>query len=494
MAPSKRKPPRKRTPDQGKLVIRRARPSDKDAILEVSNSIWGGEDYLPLVWDRWMADRDGAFLVVTYDGKPIGSSKITLLAPGEVWLEGLRLHTSFHGRGLSHRIHKATFREAARLKPRSVRYSTWIGNEASRHIAEKYGFWLVAATTWMWGSVRRRAPLRSRLATAQDVDALVDYIRRSECYEATSGLSGVGWKFPELNLRRIKRLISRGHALILPRRGRIRAAALIDIGVIDNDVCLGFVNGSDEDIATLARDVLSIAKETGRDEASAMLPQGRIAEAVFRAGFDKDAPLQAVVYELGARGQKSGEESREELLSRTFRMSESEMADTITEMLMDRAPAKLARQNVRDFVMRHVLPDTTRRLTASLLGLSEGLGQNDVRLVLRAIVMHLHTRHGLSGDAVDIGSKSVTVKYRGKRLAHIRCSRTSLSMKLGPGFGPCFAPGLRLPVGELRFVESSRDGARGNYESVVLTLTERNHTSGAIRAVDMIMKSASKRR
>ena len=494
MAPTKRKPSRRHTPVQGKLVIRRARPSDKDAILEVSSSIWGGEDYLPLVWDRWMADRDGAFLVVTHDGKPIGSSKITLLAPGEVWLEGLRLHTSFHGRGLSHRIHSATFREASRLKPRSVRYSTWIGNEASRHIAEKYGFWLVAVTTWMWGSVGRRSPLRSRLATAHDIDELVDYIRQSECYESASGLAGVGWKFPELNLRRIKRLVSRGQALVLPQRGRIRAAALFDIGVIDNDVCLGFADGSDDDIATLARDVLSIARETGRDEASAMLPEGRIAETVFRAGFDKEAPLQAVVYELGARGQKSGEEPREELLSRTFRMSESEIADTITEMLMDRAPAKLVRQNVRDFVMRRVLPDTMRNLTTSLLRLSEGLGQNEVRLVLRAIVMHLHTRYGLSGDAVDIGPRSVTVKHRGKRLVHIRCAKTSLSMRLGPGFGSCFAPGLKLPVGRLKFVESSRDGAGGSYESVVLTLTEKNHAAGALRAVDIIMKSAAKRR
>ncbi|MCK4679512.1 GNAT family N-acetyltransferase, partial [bacterium] len=117
----------------------------------MSKHIWGGHDYMPLVWDRWLAEKKGALLTVTVDGRPVGTSKVSLLAPGEVWLEGLRLHPDHHGLGLSKRIHRATFREAAKLNPRTVRYSTWIGNEASRRIAEKNDFWQIARTGWMWG-------------------------------------------------------------------------------------------------------------------------------------------------------------------------------------------------------------------------------------------------------------------------------------------------------------------------------------------------------
>lgn len=477
---------------------------DRETILEMSRSIWGGNDYLPAVWDRWVADRDGVLLTVTLDGKPVGCSKITLLSPGEVWLEGLRLHPVLHGQGLSHRIHAATFREALRLKPRSIRYSTWIGNEASRHIAETHGFWMVAQTSWMWGEAARRR-LRSRRAEAADTETLFKFIGHSECYRAMSGLAAVGWKFPELTKRRLGRLIREGLALIYPRQGAIEAAALLDAGQIDNDLCLGFVDGPDSRIALLARDALAVGAASGRTEVSAMLPEGRISAVVRQAGFDSEIPMQGVVYELGARGvcgpgmanleatahRRTKEDDREELedvLARVFRANEYEAAECVAELLAQRTPLPLNRQNVRDFVLRKILPDTTRQLMSAVLNLSNGLRQNDVRLVLRAVVMHLHSAYGLSGDAMTVGPRSVSVRLMGRRIVHIRCARTSLTMTLGPGFGPCFPPNLN--VAGLVLDEKTRDRSTGRYEGAVLTLKDRSQAKAAIEAVDIIMKSA----
>lgn len=482
-----------------KLNVRRARPEDRDAVLEISKGLWGGNDYLPMVWDRWVADSEGALLTVTLDGRPVGCSKITLLSPGEVWLEGLRLHPSLHGRGLSHQIHSATFREARRLNPRSIRYSTWIGNEASRHIAETHGFWLVALTSWMWGSSRESGRLKSRRAEPEDVEALFRYVRGSECYAAAGGLMGVGWKFPEISKRRLRRLVSEGLALVYPKRGSIRAAALMDIGTIDDDMCMGFVDGTTKEIALLARDAARLAALSGRSELSAMLPEGRIAETVLSSGFDSAMPMQAVVYELGARGvetirgarsENGSGESFESLLDRLYRVSEPEAADLIAGLLMERAPGRLNRQNVRDYVMRNVLPDTTRALMATMLAFSNRLLQNEVRLVLRAVAMHLHTEHGLSGDAMAVGKRTVSWHLAGRRIVHISCARTRLTMTLGPGFGACFPADLDLDVEKIEPDEKTRDRATGRYERVRLVLTERSHAAGAVRAIDLIMKNA----
>jgi hypothetical protein len=499
MTPSRPKPKRGSASPAEKLVVRRARPEDRDAILEISKGLWGGNDYLPGVWDRWEADREGALLTVTLEGRPVGCSKITLLSPGEVWLEGLRLHPNLHGRGLSHQIHSATFREARRLNPRSVRYSTWIGNEASRHIAETHGFWLVALTSWMWGKARESGRLRSRRAEREDIEDLYRYVKSSECYAATSGLMGVGWKFPEISKRRLRRLVSDGLALVYPKSGPVRAAALLDIGTIDDDMCLGFVNGSEREIALLAEDAARLAALSGREEISAMLPEGRIAETVLSSGFDASTPMQAVVYELGARGAEtirrtgSGDgtgESFEELIDRVYRVTEPEAADLIAGLLLENAPAGLNRQNVRDYVMRNVLPDTTRQLMASMLAFSNRLQQNDVRLVLRAVVMHLHRKYGLTGDAMTIGKRSVSVRLAGRRIVHVSCARTRLTMTLGPGFGACFPPDLDLDVEKIEPDRKTRDRSTGRYESVKLTLTERSQSSGAIAAIDIIMKNA----
>jgi GNAT superfamily N-acetyltransferase len=496
-----------------KLEVRRACPEDRDAILEVSRDIWGGNDYLPTVWDRWAADREGALLTVTLNGKPIGCTKISMLSPGEVWLEGLRLHPDFQGRGLSHRIHEGTFEEALRLGARTIRYATWIGNEASRHIAETHGFWMVAQTNWLGARAGIEKQLKSRRAGAQDVNDLHRFVKGSACYEATGGLMGVGWKFPEITKRRLRGIVADGRALILPKRGAIRAAALIDIDGAHDDMCMGFIEGSDADIALLALDAQSVAAASGRDEILAMLPEGRISDAVRRAGYDAAIPMQAVVYELGARGLETmrgriraegapqlaalADRSRSgglaSLLDRTYRANEPEIAARVAELLAEKAGACLDKQNVRDYVLREILPDTTRKLMAAVLDFSNSLKQNNVRLVLRAIVMHLHREYGLSGSAMEMGTRTISVDFEGRRIVHVRCAKTSLTMTLGPGFGPCFVPDIALDVAAIRLDEGTRDAKTGRYEQAVLTLTDRAHARGAVEAIDIIMKSALKR-
>ena len=494
MSPRKRISSRTSTSLKHSFSVRRARPADREAILDMSKHIWGGHDYMPLVWDRWLVEKKGALLTVTVDGRPVGTSKVSLLAPGEVWLEGLRLHPDYHGLGLSKRIHRATFREAAKLNPRTVRYSTWIGNEASRRIAEKNDFWQIARTGWMWGKIGKLSPVKGRRAADDDLDTVVRFVHGSSCYEATNGVAGVGWTFPELTRRRIRHLLSLGRIVVFPRRGAFRAVAMFDIGKIDDDVCLGFVDGPDEDITVLAKDILRIAADTGRDEASAMLPMGRIADLVHAAGFDEWQPIRAVVYELGARGFSDKDEAFEDVLSRTVRSNESDVLDLLADLLMERAPVALAKENVRDFITRNFIPDTDRQLVGSIEGFFLALRTDTLRSVLRGTIEHFHTRHGLAGDALSATHKLVSVKHRGRRLATVRARAASLHLTLGPGFGPCFPSDLKVRAGETKFHEKTLDRASGRYESLTLVLTEKSHIKGAARAIDIIMKSAAARR
>ncbi len=494
MSPRKRTSSRSGASPKDSLSVRRARPADRKAIIEMSKHIWGGHDYMPLVWDRWLAEKKGALLTVTVDGRPVGTSKVSLLAPGEVWLEGLRLHPDYHGLGLSRRIHRATFREASKLHPKTVRYSTWIGNEASRRIAEKNDFWQIARTGWMWGKTRKPSSVRGRRAAPDDLDAVVRFVLGSSCYEATNGVGGVGWTFRELTRRRIKHLLSLGQVVVLPRRGAFRAVAMFDIGKIDDDICLGFVDGPDEDITVLAKDILRMAADTGRDEASAMLPMGRIADLVHAAGFDEWQPVRAVVYELGARGFSGKDEPFEDVLSRTLRSNESDVLDVVAELLMERAPVGLAKENVRDFLTRNFIPDTDRQLVGSTQNFFEALRTDTLRTILRGTIEHLHARHGLAGDALTATDRVVRVNYRGKRLASVRARAASLHLTLGPGFGPCFPPDLKVRASEVRFDAGTLDRASGRYESLTLVLTEKSHIKGATRTIDLIMKSATARR
>lgn len=491
---SPRKPRSSRGVEPAKLAVRKARAEDRDAILAMSRGIWGGSDYLPLVWDRWLADDKGLLLTATLDGRPVGMSKITILAPGEVWLEGLRLHPDLQGRGLTRQINRVAFREVMKLHPKSVRYSTGAGNAVSRHLGERRGFWQVARTHWMWGDARRNGPIRGRVAAPGELNELTAFIRDSECYRSNSGLFAIGWKFPELTRRRLRGLLSRERVLVSPRKGKIRGVAIYEIGEIDQDICLGYIDGPDETIASLTRDVLRVAGMIGHSEASAMLPAGRIARTVRVAGFDRILPVEAVVYELGARGLPDDGESFHSILRRTLRMNEEEVTDLLAGFLAERAPLKLEQQNVRDFVARNIVPDTRREVLGALQPLLYGLASWSLRGAFAGIVERLVLAHGIGVESIRIRKGGVSFWHGGTRIADVRAAKRSIGITLGPGFGACFPARLGAGRDWITFDRKSLDRNRGRYAGVAMRLTDETQVGPAIDAIDMIMKSAASAR
>jgi len=479
-------------PSDIRLIVRPARASDRDAIIEMSKHIWGGLDYLPHAWDKWLEDPNGGLLTVLLDNEPVGVSKVTLLSPGEVWLEGLRLHPRLHGRGLTKQINRVSFREAMKHNPRSVRYATGIGNAASRHLGEIRGFWLAARTHWIWGKTLRKGCLTGRIASAGELDEVLDFMRTTGCYRDTSGLLAIDWKFFELKRERVRALIEAGRVLILPRQGEVRAAAVYDKSVIDGHICLGFVDGSDDDVKALARDVLRIAGRGGHKSASAMLPVGRISDLVFEAGYDEIEPAKAVAYELGARGVARLGEPFEDTLRRTLYAHEAEAAEMLTDLLMAKAPGSLSRVNVEDFVCRNLLPDATRDVFGKLERVTVRLKQWDLRNIARSIVDHLIKEHGMGGEFVRFGKTSVAFLYAGKPVVRLRFHTTDFDVVLGPGFGPCFNRNSRFAAERVTFESKHRDRKTGRYESMTLRITGHAHKRSARRAIDMMMRCARK--
>lgn len=469
-----------RNPSGEKLVVRRARASDRDAIFELSRSIWGGNDYMPIVWERWLKEKDGVLLTVTHNGRPVGVSKVSLLAPGEVWLEGLRLHPDLQGKGLAGQINRVTFREAMKLNPRSVRYSTGAGNGASRHLAEKRGFWQVAWADWMWGTARPSGSDSVRRARDDELSDVLMYVRDSECFREASGLYARGWRFQELNRRALRRLIRRGQLLVVRRRGRLSAVAVYDHGHIDDDICLGYADGTDEDIAALANEVLAVAHRSGIEEASAMLPSGRIAAAAFRAGFNAEMPGRAVVYELGARGRKPDDEPLRDVLWRTVRSRSDELIDAATETIVAATPEPVSPKNVRDFVVRNLIPDTTRDVYTAMEVWLNQLPSFELRNTLRGVVAHLIRRCGVSAETMQVGTRHLAFSYRGVKMASIHAGRRSLRVVVSPG-RPCAALGRRFRVLRQR---PSGPGEEEHLQSVSLWLSGPEHVAGATKAID----------
>jgi hypothetical protein len=190
------------------FTIRRMTMADKPAMLEISSHIWEGSDYLPGVFDQWVADTDGEFAAVLLDGALVGCGKLTLLTPVDAWLEGLRKDPRVKEKGMAETVARRFLGMLARRPAlRSIRFSTYVRNLASIAINERLGFrrrrtlsvkaWEGSRTEIMSAPLAAPVEALARVQKISDERAVRAFLERSAYFVSTGGLVAEGWRaFP----------------------------------------------------------------------------------------------------------------------------------------------------------------------------------------------------------------------------------------------------------------------------------------------------------
>jgi len=128
--------------DEDALVVRPARASDMDAIGEISSLTWEGHDYLHLVAGHWLAE--GGLFVGELQGRVIGTGRISPMPGGVLWLEGLRVHRDWQGRGYGRSISEWLVREGRKRISEGVadamEFCTYVFNDRSISTSRSQGF------------------------------------------------------------------------------------------------------------------------------------------------------------------------------------------------------------------------------------------------------------------------------------------------------------------------------------------------------------------
>src|SRR5438132_11941458 len=187
------------------LVIRRARRSDKRDVLAAVRTIWGGQDRIPDVFDRWVTHRTGPFFVAESGGRVVGMGKLTVVSPTEAWLEGGRVAPRWRRKGIAtaliaHRIAYARDRGF-----RVLRFSTASDNTPIHRAARHFGFTRVGAlarrdATARPGQVPVRATPAQERAVLRRVGPLVQL--------------GHGWEWREITSRDVRSAIARSRVFV----------------------------------------------------------------------------------------------------------------------------------------------------------------------------------------------------------------------------------------------------------------------------------------
>ena len=108
-------------------------------MLELTSHIWEGHDYVPEVWQEWLDDPAGRLVVAESQGRMAAIGRLGRLSPDEWWLQGLRVHPDFEGRGVASQVHDYLV-EAWRHLGGTLRLSTGSDRYPVHHLCERTGF------------------------------------------------------------------------------------------------------------------------------------------------------------------------------------------------------------------------------------------------------------------------------------------------------------------------------------------------------------------
>lgn len=286
------------------LHIRPAGPVDRQAMERVCAHTWDWGDYVPEVWEDWLADEAGLVLVGEWAGRVVALSKITFHSNGQVWLEGMRVEPDYRRRGIAGRFLEYSIDYARHAGARVVRLGTSSSNQAVHAIAARNG--MVRVGTYALRSAGARpegpAPVRLGLDRVAEVHAV---LRAGPVFHHGRGLYSVDWAWQELSDRRLEELLAAEQVIGWQAAGEtLEAVAVLAVDAEDGRLWIGLVDGTVEGVGQLARASRRVAFEIGAEKAAIMLPDLPWLMEVFEAaGYQVgDWEGQLWIFELRLAG------------------------------------------------------------------------------------------------------------------------------------------------------------------------------------------------
>jgi GNAT superfamily N-acetyltransferase len=283
-----------RKPKSERVKIRKAKPSDKAPILEMTKHLWGGHDYLPEVWDDWLRQKNGRLIVATVDGRTVGVAHAILQTPYIAWLEGLRVHEEYRGLGIAGKLNIALLEWAKRKGARVARLSTHINNRASRNHLEKIGFPVMQTFQRLDSTKGLRTKPAGVNAPRRSAKSLWNWLRTRPNFAETHSMYSDGWTWHPLTHQVLRNLMGQGRVLVTSRDGEPSSCCIF----LDEEkvLTMGFAAGDRSEVAKPIRMLRFLKFQKKREKLRVLLlSRSPLLRTLERSGFKKGATI--LVYE-----------------------------------------------------------------------------------------------------------------------------------------------------------------------------------------------------
>ena len=274
------------------LAFRPVRAEDKPRVLEFTARTWGEDDsdYIQYVFDDWLADPKGEFTAAIWDGEVAGIAKLTEVAAGQWWFEGLRVDPAHRRKGIGERLNRYQVDLARRLGGHVIRYMTGGENLASQTIGLKAGFQhILTFIVYEADATTEPSPLMQ--LDRSHLPALRDWLH-SRLLSYTHQLYRDDWSVCVLDEAELRSMLESGQTYgLLDRSGRLAAYACLradDEGNSDR-LRIGHIDGEPEAITRLALGLRALAGARQKQRLRiGVVDYPPLLEAITQAGFQPD--------------------------------------------------------------------------------------------------------------------------------------------------------------------------------------------------------------
>jgi GNAT superfamily N-acetyltransferase len=268
-------------------VVRRLTPADRPAVERICmHSFESGWDYIPQVFDAWLADPSPFYGVFEDGATLLGIGRVRLLDAGATaWCEGDRVDLEHRRRGVGRDLLAYAANWAREHGARRLRAAVYSENAASMRLFTSVGFGEFARFE-RWDTGSAGAGRLPRPLPIDEIDQAMAFIGRSIPYRAARGTYAPGWTIYDLNEERL--------ALHLERQEVLLAGDSIGALAIVTDFAPGgtsrptisFLCGAPVAVTRLLHGIRMLARLRGIDGIRAHVAHGSNLEGMLsHAGF-----------------------------------------------------------------------------------------------------------------------------------------------------------------------------------------------------------------
>lgn len=275
------------------VTIRPALPRDKADVAEFTKFIWDGHDYVGEVFPRWLEDPHGQLLAAEYAGHCVGTAKVTLIAPGQWWLEGFRVDPKFQGLKIGSQLDAACNEWWDAHGDGALRFLTSSKRTKVHHLSEARGYVKLGEALGYEAEPLVELTEAFTPLKPEEADEATAFCRRV----APNQWLGLGWKFLKPNPVSLRAAADKGLAWWWRGRGGILSAWEND----DDDaprLTVGLEACADAERVELLADFRRLASARGMIVAGWMnVINGETLQVLERAGYQRKWEDAGLLYE-----------------------------------------------------------------------------------------------------------------------------------------------------------------------------------------------------